>query len=554
MKRSCSDRSPHFGFFSWLGLFSSLGHYPFLNFRIGFVSFAIALLWGSPTSADILNDLEERINSWYLEEAQAIFEKIPESVRQTPRAYFLKGKLLFYIGDCESALAELRTAIEGARGEIEWKSLRNLAQQAAEVYSGMEYQTGKSGQFAYRFQKGQDSILIDYAEETLTKQLQALKDVFLDVPGYTVQIDFLPDTESLARTSGLSVEQIERTGTVGVAKYGRISMISPRALATGYPWLDTLAHELTHLVITRISKTNCPIWLHEGIAKLMEYMWRGHRTGSLTPEEAYLLDRAVREGRLIPLRRFHPSVAYLPNQEDAALAYAQVLSFVLYLNSRLPSTWPKQLLEDLGNGFTIDKSLQKTSKFALKRLYMWWLQAVSGRRQTPVPAVSLLKKRFKRGKATGNDPLESLLEGDVERYVRVGDLLRLRGYGQAAAIEYRQAERLIASPSTEISDRLAGVLLELGDSQSVIPMLNTIAALYPAHHTTFVQLGEALSLEKSTGEAITALERANSINPFHPKIHCLLEEQYTLAGKSSLAQLEKSHCRLLLSQPENNNY
>ena len=505
----------------------------------------------TPSRADILDDLDSKINSWRLREANTIFGKIPQSLAESPRVFFLHGKLLFYQGNCSEALVELRRAIEGARGEIEWKNLRNLAEQAQVVYQQLALSTGKSGKFVYRYREGLDGILTDYAETTLTHQLAALEQDLGDIPQYPIQVDFLPDAESLARVSGLSVERIERTGTVGVTKYGRIMMISPRALATGYPWLDTLSHELTHLVITRLSEQNCPIWLHEGIAKLMEHKWRGHRLGSLTPEEAYLLDRAAREGRLIPLRRFHPSVAYLPNQEDAALAYAQVLSFMLYLNTKLRPGWPKDLLQNLGKGLSVDKSLRTFSNYPLKRLYMWWRQTVSGRRQTPVPAVNMLKKRFKQGKTTGNEKLESLLDGDVEKHIRVGDLLRLRGHSRAAAIEYRQAESLNVSPSPEISDRLAGVLLELGDTKSAIPILKTITSLYPSHSTAFVQLGEALAIENLTAEAISALEGANAINPFHPKVHCLLGEQYAAAQNHQEALREKERCRLLVSQVDN---
>ncbi len=41
-----------------------------------------------------------------------------------------------------------------------------------------------------------------------------------------------------------------------------------------------------------------------------------------------ILHRAAREGRLIPFERIHPSIALLPSQEDAALAFAQVATFV----------------------------------------------------------------------------------------------------------------------------------------------------------------------------------------------------------------------------------
>ncbi len=510
-----------------------------------------AILLGRPqiTLADDLARLENEIDSWHLREARVTVERLDDSLKNTPRALYLAGRLLFHEGNYSKAAAELRRAIEGARAEFGWKTLRDMAAQAERVFTDLSMKQGSSGQFVYRFANGPDALLVPYAEDALVRQLDALQKALGDRPDYVIEIDILPDIETLAAATGLSVEQVERTGTVGVTKYGRVMIISPRGLAMGYPWLDTLAHELTHLVITRVSRNRAPIWLHEGIAKLLERRWRGEQLGVLTPEEAYLLDRAAREGRLIPLRRFHPSVAHLPNQEDAALAYAQVLSLMRYLEGRLGDGWTRFLLERLGEGESINGTLVSLSKFTLRRLYLWWRQTVSGRRQTPVPAVNVMKRRFKRGQTTTESSSESLLGVDVRRHLRVGDLLRLRGHVRAAVIEFQRAERLAQSPSPEISDRMGACLLELGDSKAVAEMLPKMAEIYPSHATIFVQLGKALAAEKKPSEAVISLERANAINPFHPDVHCTLKELYKNLGRAEEAKLEEEHCRLLAAKP-----
>ena len=47
--------------------------------------------------------------------------------------------------------------------------------------------------------------------------------------------------------TGLPYESAQTTGTVAVAKWGRVTLLSPRASHHGYAWRDTIAHELTHL-------------------------------------------------------------------------------------------------------------------------------------------------------------------------------------------------------------------------------------------------------------------------------------------------------------------
>ncbi len=516
--------------------------------KSAFFTAVLIFLNSGQIEADELDRAELEIESWRLTEARQILSKLEDSTTKDPRARYLLGKLLFYEGEYGPALKEFRQAIEGARAEIGWKGFRDRAAQAERVFSKLARKQGSSGRFVYRYDNGPDALLIPYAEKTLERQLDQLNQLLGDSPDFPIEIDILPNVEALADASGLSVEQIERTGTVGVTKYSRVMIISPRRLAMGYPWLDTLAHELTHFSITRVSLNHAPIWLHEGIAKLFEMRWRGKPLGNLTPEEAYVLDRAARERRLISLRRFHPSIAHLPNQEDATLAYAQVLSFLRYLNEKMEGNWIRHLLKKLSEGKNMDQAISDLSNFNLQRLYVWWKQVVSGRRQTPVPAVSLMKRRFKRGKTHGESGLDSFLGVEVRRHLRVGDLLRLRGHLKAAATEYRRASHLSSSPSPEISDRLAACLLKLGKPKSVIEMLPKMAELYPVHSTIFVQLGEALAADNKNDEALEALERANAINPFHPTVHCLLEGIYQKLGRTDEAKLEKEHCHLLATQ------
>jgi tetratricopeptide (TPR) repeat protein len=514
-----------------------------LTFFLGLVQFI--LMSSSPVFADDLSRLEEQIDSWHLTEAGRLLEDLDLARRTSPRARYLAGKLLFYKGDHSAALLELRQAIEGARAELGWKLLRDRASSAEQIFAGLKRVTGKSGRFVYKYAQGPDALLIPYAEETLTRQLKALAEELGDQPDFTIEIDFMPDVESLAKVSGLTVDQIERTGTVGITKFSRVMIITPRKLAAGYPWLDTLAHELTHLIITRASNNKAPIWLHEGIAKVLERRWRGERLGVLTPEEAYLLDRAAREGRLIPLRRFHPSIAHLPDQEDAVLAYAQVLSFIRYLENRLGAGWLREMLIHLGNNESVDTALTKLSKFNLQRLYLWWRQLVSGRRQTPVPAVGLMKRRFKRGEVTTPNGQESVFDIEVRKHLRIGDLLRLRGHIKGAVAEYRMAEQLVNSPSPEVSDRLAACLLETGDAKAVIDILPSIAEIYPSHSTVFIQLGQALYAEERLDEAAKAFSQALSINPFHPDVHCVLAEIFTKLGRVDDVEIEAQNCRLI---------
>ncbi len=506
-----------------------------------------------PAQADpapgVLVSIEEEIDSLLLAEARVRFDRIGSDLRDTPRGKYISGKLRFYEGDYDGARVDLRKAIEGARTELDWKRLRDRVELSSEAAAGLVSTVGKRSNFVFRHAAGIDALLVPHADEALFKQVVAIEKAWGDRPPKGMEIILLPDMESLSAYCGLTVEQMERTGTVGISKFGKIMILSPRVLATGYPWLDTLAHELTHVLITRLSRNKAPIWLHEGIAKIMERRWRDQELGDLTPEEAYLLDRAARERRLIPFRRFHPSVAHLPNQEDAQLAYAQVLSFIRYVGERVDDPgWIGKLLNELGQGRTVDAAFTKVAMFNVRRLYLWWEQAAGGKRQTPVVAVGLMKRRFLRGAVTGRIGAESVLSDDVRRHLRLGDLLRLRGHIKPAIIEYRRARTLAQTGTPEITDRLGGCLLDLGDFEKVVQTLEPMAQLYPNHATVFIQLGKALTSLKRYEEAAKMLEKAVAVNPFHPAVHCLAAKCYRALAADGKAALEEEQCRMLAAR------
>ena len=78
---------------------------------------------------------------------------------------------------------------------------------------------------------------------------------------------------------------------------------TPRALVRGYPWMDTIGHELVHLFLSRASRDRAPVWLQEGVAKFLERRWRGEPPAAhLDPAADGLLHRAVRGNTLLPFK------------------------------------------------------------------------------------------------------------------------------------------------------------------------------------------------------------------------------------------------------------
>src|SRR6202011_3245409 len=114
--------------------------------------------------------------------------------------------------------------------------------------------------FVVWYAPGKDSLLASYALEALEKAWAALGDDFGSRPSEPVRVEIYPEVSDLARVSPLTLKEIETSGTIALCKYNRLMIVSPRALVHGYPWLDTLAHEYTHFIVSRLSRNTVPIW------------------------------------------------------------------------------------------------------------------------------------------------------------------------------------------------------------------------------------------------------------------------------------------------------
>src|SRR5581483_9484926 len=118
---------------------------------------------------------------------------------------------------------------------------------------------------------------------------------------------------------------------VAVARWGRVNMISPRAAPGGFPWEDTMAHEITHLAITRATRDTAPLWLQEGLAKRQEIRWRPPHPFDGQPPSDEIAREAFLTGQSVGIDHIGPSIAMLPSADAASLAFAEVSSFVEYL-------------------------------------------------------------------------------------------------------------------------------------------------------------------------------------------------------------------------------
>ncbi len=488
------------------------------------VGFAVILFCARADAQSALSESSLALEAGDLAQADAALDRLSESERQSAAVLFQRGMIRFHGGAYAEAVTLIEQAIASApksphlsdfRRMLSWvTAARDITQDFAEARSA-------DGRYVVRYAKGVDSVLAPYALDALQRADRAIEEhlgIRLPAP---IRLEVYPSARTLSQVSSLTLEHIETTGTVALCKWNRLMIASPRSLVFGYPWLDTINHELVHLALTHKSLNRAPVWFHEGLAKLFERTWRGLEPRSfLPPSTDALLVNAAHQHRLIAFERMHPSIAMLPSQEDAALAFAQVVTFLEAFRERKGDAGLAQAISGMARGEDARVALSQVAGESFESLEGLWRDGLASRPQPPKKQTPKeLKLRFvERGEA---DESLDVAEERARKHLRVGDLLWGRNHVLAAAREYERAQSY--APSDPIlASRVARASLSSKHPSRALHAVERALSDHPQHAPLQALRGAALVALDRLADAVEPLREAIRLNPFDPSPHCLL--------------------------------
>jgi hypothetical protein len=385
-----------------------------------------------------------------------------------------------------------------------------------------------------RTRKGKDVLLVPYALEGLEKAYAALsKDL-----GYSskekIRVEVYESAQALARVSPLSVAEIKASGTIALCKYNRLMITTPRALLRGYPWLDTLSHELVHFLVTKRGRGNVPIWLQEGLAKFLETRWRGEPGLAVDQMSVALLLKAAKTNTLIPFAKMHPSIAKLPTQEAAALAFAEVEAAMRMLYERGGQTALTELVSAMAHGFTDRQAVAQAYGKSFEHFEADWRKDVARPRdraaQAPVSRAKKHKPLVFKEDAKGRSAKAEAPEGesadqgaisDVEakKAYRLGEIFLARRRWAAAAAEYGKARAKIKDTVPALSRRYALACLQLKRNDDALEALTGAVTTDPNDEAAQALLARVHVARGDMAKARVALDAGIAVDPFDPDLH-----------------------------------
>lgn len=184
-------------------------------------------------------------------------------------------------------------------------------------------------------------------------------------PNKKILVVVYPTRQALGRTFGWDADE----SAMGVYWGGVIRVLSPEQwvddqdtdqLKTVFAKSGPMAHELTHLVVDYLTRGNYTRWLTEGIAQYKEW--------EVTGFEFDEPDGSINQP-LYPLTKMDAEYDNLPNQ---SLAYRQSLLAVSYIVDKYGEDKINLLMDELGNGLTMDQAFTKVLGVDLTTFEQQW--------------------------------------------------------------------------------------------------------------------------------------------------------------------------------------
>ncbi|NUO50360.1 MAG: tetratricopeptide repeat protein [Polyangiaceae bacterium] len=413
-----------------------------------------------------------------------------------------KARALLYEGRCAESAAILSRPDLAESDEV--AAMGDVSRGCERSVAGAVVVENEEAGSWIRFQDGLDVALAPLLNQVVKESREIFKkDLGVEMPR-PIRIEVVRDQFGLSAMTGLPLSAARTTGTIGIAKWGRVVVVSPRATSKGYPILDTIAHELTHLALSRGSGDNAPLWLQEGVAKELETQWREPTPFDDVPPADDVALFGIRKKIGPEIHKIGPSIALLPSAIEAEITYAKVHSFMrFYAREAGDGAMPKLLseLKTADAGTKIDDLIEKSSGAT----FTAWSEKWKGHLER---SGKELPEDLKPGAAPPKEMKEA------RRRFRLGELMAGRGHHAAAVKELDRAQTLLPRDASTRA-LLAKSLLRMGEKEKAAKLVAE-AGDVATSDARWWSIRAALGI----GEPQKAIRVATGLAPYDPDVTC----------------------------------
>ncbi len=494
--------------------------------------------------------IQTLFREWHPEEAKEIIDKIESKASDEITFLYLKARYLYLIGDYKSS-GEILRYIEINFPKNSYTQLENtieIMKNAEEKTKSFKIFQSEDKMFSVFTPEGKNEILGSIALDTLQKAFKA-HTTDLNYPyNKSIRLEILPDIETLDAMSGLTLKEIQTSGTIALCDDNKLMIVSPSSLVKGYSWLDTISHELVHLVISKKTRNRTPIWIHEGIAKFQESRWSGGKKYKIEKFSEHILATAHEKKHYISFEAMSPSLAKLPSQEDAALAYAQVATLMEWVYEKNGYSGIVKILDNLTKYSSDKKSIKESFNLTLPQLLKEWKNHITHKKYKTYPGLihkPILFKTVDNEEEYKLSEVSLFKNTNMQKYIRLGNIMFDLKRFKAAEVEYVKALKFRKNEYPYLENRIASLYLKEKEYKKTISLLKSTLNLFDDYIDTYMNLGEAYFNLNDFTLAEKMFLKSIEFNPFLPEIYTRLADIYEKIGKKEELDIQKNRLKYL---------
>ncbi len=279
----------------------------------------------------------------------------PSAYSDNPELHYLLALAFYYKDRNNQAADSLKRALQLKPDFEKARTLLKKIERESRI-EGAYYSTTYSNFKVISNEKISDSEVVDQILRYLHEEFNRL----------TYELDFSPRQQiTVLLYPQQDFEKVTNSPYwVGGLNDGKI-----RIPLKGLTYLDedlkrVLTHELVHSFLRMKTSNHCPVWLHEGLARMLS-------EDDLTSEEKAILKKAVQEGKVFKIKHLEGSFLRLGPVSAVQLAYAQSFSVVQYLRENYSMTRINRLLDELVSS-SAEKALMRIFKIDYSSLQTRW--------------------------------------------------------------------------------------------------------------------------------------------------------------------------------------
>lgn len=503
--------------------------------RLTYILVLVLALCSTSAFAQTPMDADALLDAWDIPAATALIDQLEAKSPDSLDVLYLRARLDFFEGRYAQAVQRLDQAIAQAP-RADFQQMRELVAATHKVTENYKRFRSPKGYFEIAVEPGKDEVLLPFAFEALDIAYEEFAKELGYAPPTPVRVEVYPRTSTLADVSILTEQEIRTSGTIALCKYNRLMITSPKALMRGYEWVDTLIHEYVHYVVNQKTGSRVPIWMHEGLAKFLERRWRGPDAHRLAPSTEKLLQERVAKNDLITFEQMHPSMAKLPSQEDAAVAFAEVYTAMEYLRNAAGPDAFRQMLDLIVGGMDAQRAFAKVLNTTFPGFERDWRKSLHERAPSSYPEDAGFEDRLVFKDTAPKTELNEIPQPKARDHMHLGEMLQARDRFDAAIVQYHKAEAIAGQHNPVLQTRIAQSFIALGKPQNAYDALTPIIRNFPGYVTTWIMLGKAAAALGKWQEAKEFLVEAARINPYDPDVHAELARVYRQLGMNDKAE------------------